>query len=82
MANCNPKFTPSDPNVQLSKGTPTKEANPSSDPLLHRYREIIGGVMYLAVSTRPDMAQALNVLARFSEDPQNVHVTAAKYLPI
>jgi hypothetical protein len=80
MANCNPKFTPSDPNVQLSKGTPTKEANPSSDPLLNRYREIIGGVMYLAVSTRPDMAQALNVLARFSEDPQNVHVTAAKHL--
>ena len=31
-------------------------------------------------ATRPDMAQALNVLARFSEDPQNVHVTAAKHL--
>jgi hypothetical protein len=36
--------------------------------------------MYLAVSTRPDMAQALNVLARFSENPQNVHLTAAKHL--
>ena len=36
MANCNPKFTPSDPNVLLSKGTPTKEANPSSDLSLQR----------------------------------------------
>jgi hypothetical protein len=51
-----------------------------ADPLLNRYREIIGGIMYLSVSTRPDVAQALNVLARFSENPQKEHLTAARHL--
>jgi hypothetical protein len=80
MANCNPKSIPSDPNVHLRKGTKDQEVNMPADPLLNRYREIIGGIMYLAVSTRPDVAQALNVLARFSENPQKEHLTAAGHL--
>ena len=80
MINCNAKSTPSDVNVKLSKSIQTQEVNSSSDPLFSRYREIIGGVMYLVVSTRPDMAQALNALARFCENPTKEHLTAAKHL--
>jgi hypothetical protein len=80
MNNCNAKSTPSDVNVKLSKSIQTQEVNDLSDPLFSRYREIIGGVMYLVVSTRPDMAQALNVLARFCENPTKEHLTAAKHL--
>lgn len=36
--------------------------------------------MYLVVSTMPDMAQAINVLARFCENPTKEHLTAAKHL--
>lgn len=36
--------------------------------------------MYLAVSTRTDMAQALNVLARFFENHKKQHLTAARHL--
>ena len=78
MATCNPKSTLSDPDVHLSKGTKTQETDTPPEPLLNRYREIIGGVMYLAASTRPDMAQALNFLSRFCQDPQAEHMTAAK----
>ena len=52
MVNCN-----SDSNVHNSKGTKLQEINMSSDPLLNFYREIIGGIMYLSVSTRSDMAR-------------------------
>ena len=69
MGNCNPKLTPSDPNVRFTKDKKTQE-EADENPLIGRYREIFGGIMYLAISTRPDIAQVLNVLARFAENPK------------
>jgi hypothetical protein len=42
------------------------------------YRELIGSLMYLATSTRPDIATAVNTLARFSENPTQECVNMAK----
>lgn len=80
MGNCNPKLTPSDPNVRFTKDGNPQEETADEEPLIGRYREILGGIMYLAVSTRPDIAQALNVLARFAENPKKEHMTGAKHL--
>lgn len=49
-----------------------------------RYREIIGSLLYCAMSTRPDILYSVILLSRFSEDPREIHAHAAlrviKYL--
>lgn len=42
------------------------------------YRQAIGSLMYLMQATRPDLAFAVGVLARFSENPGPEHVRALK----
>ena len=42
------------------------------------YRELIGGLMYLAVCTRPDIAYAVGVLSRFMMNPGMGHWKVAK----
>lgn len=42
------------------------------------YNSIIGGLQYLANNTRPDIAHAVNHLARFLINPSPEHLNAAK----
>lgn len=42
------------------------------------YRELVGGLVYLAHATRPDIAFATNALSRFASDPGIVHWKLAK----
>ena len=42
------------------------------------YRSVIGSLMYLMVSTRPDLAASLSILSRFLANPGEVHWEAAK----
>jgi len=44
------------------------------------YREAVGSLMYLAICTRPDIAYAVGVLSRFSNDPGMAHWKAVKHL--
>ena len=44
------------------------------------YRQLVGALMYLAVATRPDIAYAVGVLARFGANPGPAHWKAAKHL--
>lgn len=44
------------------------------------YRECIGSLTYAAVCTRPDIAMAVNLCARFVENPGTEHVHAAKHI--
>ena len=43
-----------------------------------KYQSAIGSLMYLAVSTRPDIAYAVNSLAKFNSKPSEEHWTALK----
>ena len=42
------------------------------------YRKIIGGLLYLAIATRPDLAFYVSLLARFCKEPKIKHLQAAK----
>ncbi|KAF1322207.1 Integrase catalytic core protein, partial [Globisporangium splendens] len=42
------------------------------------YREAVGALMHLMCATRPDIAFAVGMVARFMESPQDVHWTAVK----
>ena len=42
------------------------------------YRSAVGGLLYLSITARPDIAQAVGVLSRFMSYPGAEHVEAAK----
>lgn len=44
------------------------------------YRNLLGALMYLAVGSRPDIAQATSLLARFSNNPGQDHWEALLHL--
>lgn len=78
MQNCNPKATPADPHTnltaQMSPGT-QEEANAMKKV---PYREAVGSLLYLATTTRPDIAYAVSQVSRFSHNPGNAHWSAVK----
>ena len=73
MSDCKPVGTPVDPGSHLVKATDDDEALDQQ-----RYQSLVGSLMYLAVCTRPDLAYAVNTLARFSSKPNRIHWVAAK----
>ena len=75
MDGCKPKSVPMDPGLRLSvnDGKPLSLTNCN-------YGSLIGSLMYLAVSTRPDIAYSVGALARFMSRPTTVSMAAAKGL--
>ncbi|KMQ86259.1 retrovirus-related gag-pol polyprotein [Lasius niger] len=74
MMDSNPVSTPIDIGQKLTRPNATSEATKTKLP----YRELIGALMYLAVSTRPDIAFAVSSLSQFNECYDESHWTAAK----
>jgi hypothetical protein len=70
--------TPMEPNAQYSRtqcpATTLEYAKMKDVP----YREAIGSLMYAAIATRPDIAYAVGILSRFSDNPGLVHWEVAK----
>ena len=65
---------PMDPTLKLRK-TPQEFIVPTST---FDYQSAVGGLLYLALTARPDVAQAVGVLSRFMSCPGHDHVEAAQ----
>ena len=42
------------------------------------YQSMVGSLLYAAIATRPDIAQAVGVVSKFCSRPTEAHLTAAK----
>ena len=73
MENCNPVSTPLEPGKQLRKSTEEEEGVDT-----HKYQEIVGCLIYASITTRPDIAHAVNILSQHMAKPNNEHWIAAK----
>lgn len=66
-----PSSVPADPSTVLSKQSiPINEKVP--------YREAIGSLIFLAITTRPDIMFAVSLVSRFQENPGQSHWNAVK----
>lgn len=75
MVDCNPAYTPLDPNITLTAATDEQQVLTDVP-----YQVLIGSLMYAAVGTRPDIAFAAQSLSQFNTKPTQTHWTAAKHV--
>ena len=68
-----PVSTPADLNVKLQK-----EDGFSKPVDVTSYQSIVGSLLYTAIETRPDIAQAVGVVSKFCANPTQNHLTATK----
>jgi len=73
MTDANPVSTPADVNVKLVKDDGVSK--PADREL---YQSLVGSLLYAAVATRPDIAQAVSAVAKFAAAPSEAHMTAAR----
>ena len=80
MSDCNPVSTPIDPGLKLSASMSPSTAKDIEEMHSIPYLQAVGSLMYLATATRPDIAYAVGVLARFNKNPGMQHWKAVKHL--
>ena len=68
---CKPVSTPYDPSSQLKK-------NREHSVTQIEYPQIIGSLMYLMNCTRPDIAYAVGRLSRYTQSPNQDHLTVVR----
>ncbi|UYV65269.1 hypothetical protein LAZ67_3003763, partial [Cordylochernes scorpioides] len=80
MMECRGVSTPLDNSIPITKkDCPTTDKE--KDEIKHvPYRELIGSLLYLANSSRPDMTFAVTKLAQFCSNPGERHWQAAKHI--
>lgn len=80
MSDCKPITTPLDPGLTLSTAFSPQTAQERQEMVSIPYLSAVGSLMYLATSTRPDIAYSVGLLARFSSNPGMRHWAAVKHL--
>ena len=80
MSDCKPVTTPMEPGLHLSSAPSPLPADQAEEMHGVPYMEAVGALMYLSVSTRPDITQAVGVLCRFMANPAPSHWKAVKHL--
>lgn len=70
--------TPLELNIKLTKESKPTTKEERDEMKKIPYRELIGGLIYLANATRPDLTFAASALSRFCAEPGMVHWKLAK----
>ena len=79
-ADCKPIFTPMKPGLRLSHTQSPQNAQETATMHQTPYLSAVGALMYLATTTRPDIAYTVGVLARFNFNPGWAHWLTVKHL--
>jgi hypothetical protein len=66
MENSKEVSTPMDPNVKLSKEMCPKTEKEKEEMTRCPYQNLIDSLMYLSVSTRPDISYAVSYLSQYN----------------
>jgi hypothetical protein len=62
--------------LQLDRSTENyKQLVPANKSI---YQQLVGSLMHLMIGTRPDIANAVNIVSRFAANPSEAHMEAAK----
>jgi hypothetical protein len=78
MDTCRASAIPTDPGTRLSADmSPTTEEE-KLDMASVPYREAVGCLLYLSITCRPDIAFAVNQVAKFCQNPGRAHWNAVK----
>ncbi|KFD59936.1 hypothetical protein M514_27886 [Trichuris suis] len=80
MELCKPASTPLDPSVELSVADCPKTQAERDEMATVPYRDLIGSLMYIALSTRPDILFAVTKLSQHNSDPGRVHRNQVKHV--
>ena len=73
MEKANPVSTPADTNVKLVRDD---DVSKKVDPTM--YQAMVGSLLYAAVASRPDIAQAVSAVSKYNSNPTEAHLTAVK----
>ena len=73
LEDVNTVSTPADCNVKL-----VKDDHVSKPTDQVAYQSMVGSLLYVAVGTRPDIAQAVGAVSKFCSNPTEAHKTAVK----
>jgi transposase InsO family protein len=78
LTECNPYDTPSS-SYRLSKADcPQTDEDRQSAPDQHLYQRMVGSLNFAAITCRADIAYAVNILARYLQNPGSAHMVACK----
>lgn len=77
MSNCKGASTPLDPGM---KYIPASEDNSLNAEEALKYRQAVGGLLYLAGGTRPDLAFATTYMSQFSNCPSREHWAGVQHV--
>jgi hypothetical protein len=81
MSDCNSTITPLPPHLELPVTKPTDQDREDEEQVdAPRYRQLVGQLVYLAYTTRPDLAQATRQLTRGFSKSTTDHERAAKHV--
>ena len=76
---CKPRSTPQSPGSRLDK--PQGPIDERLEFQAQRtYRELVGSMLYISITSRPDIAYAVSRLTRYMQDFDKTHWSAALYL--
>lgn len=77
MEKCKPANTPLASGVVLEK---CSKSNCAAIQNVKEYQSLMGGLNYLAIISRPDLAHVVSKMSQFSAHPHIEHFTAAKHI--
>jgi len=77
MEICKTTSTPESGRKLSKEDCPSEEHR--NEEMIKHYQSMVGALMYLSLSTRPDIAHAVNRLSRFLTNPGRNHINAAKH---